>query len=132
MYLASLFHDLNHVQVFGEEGDRLMCHPHFHRNIEPKIQHLQKESKNKTLGTEVMNDIQVFQYVVTQKSFECDFQALEDKYLKNVSYNNLERTALVEFFQYFRKQWGPGSPVCLWFEHAHPWHVSHNQVIIYT
>ena len=114
-------------EVFGEHGDRLMCYPHVHRNIEPKIKTLKKQSDNQLIGKQVLEDIETFQWIVTKKSFEIDFQALEDKYLKNSSYNNKEKAALISFFCYLRKQWGPGSPVYLWFEHGNPWSVSHNQ-----
>jgi hypothetical protein len=102
-----------------------MCWPHVHRNVEKKITTLKVTSENPKLGTDVMDDIEILQWTSTKKNFESDYNAMEDKYLKG-SYNVKETQALKEFFSYFRLQWGPGSPVGNWFEHSHPYHVSHN------
>ena len=102
-----------------------MCWPHVHKNVVPQIKTLKKSSGSDKLGKEVLDDIETFQWVVTQKSFEVDYNALEDKYLKG-NYNPKEKQALIDFFSYFRDQWGPQSKVRFWFEHANPWHVGHN------
>ena len=94
--------------------------------MEPKIKALSKAADNVKLGKEVLEDIHVFQWIVSKKSYDIDYQALEDKYLKGNNFNEKEKTALLDFFDYFRKQWGPGSKVKNWFEHANPYHIGHN------
>ena len=68
--------------MFGDEGKRLMCWPHVHKNVVPQIKSLKKSSGSDKLGKEVLDDIETFQWVVTQKSFEVDYNALKDKNLK--------------------------------------------------
>ena len=103
-----------------------MCWPHVNRNVEPRIKALGKAADNMKLANEVFDDIHTFQWIVSLNSYEKDFNTLEDKYLKSLIYNEKERKALADFFAYFREQWGPSSKVKNWFEHAHPWHISHN------
>ena len=89
--------------MFGDEGKR-----HVHKNVVPQIKSLKKSSGSDKLGKKVLDDIETFQWVVTQKSFEVDYNALKDKYLKG-NYNPKEKKALIDFFSYFRDQWGPQS-----------------------
>ena len=91
----------------------------------PQIKSLKKSSGNDKLAKDVLNDIEIFQWVVIVKSFEVDYNSLEDKYLKG-KYNTREQEALVDFFSYFRDQWGPQSKVRFWLEHANPWLFGHN------
>ena len=112
--------------MFGSSGKRLQCWPHVNRNVEPRIKALAKAADNAKLGKEVLEDIHAFQWIVSKKSYDIDFQALEDKYLKGNGFNEKEKTALLDFFEYFRKQWGPDSKVKNWFEHANPYHIGHN------
>ena len=74
-----------------------MCWPHVHKNVVPQIKSLRKYSGNDKLAKEVFDDIETFQWVVTVKSFDVDYNSLEDKYLKG-NYNEREKEALVAFF----------------------------------
>ena len=66
--------------------------------MEPKIKALSKAADNVKLGKEVLEDIHVFQWIVSKKSYDIDYQALEDKYLKGNNFNEKEKTALLDFF----------------------------------
>ena len=104
-----------------------MCWPHVNRKIKPRLVTLKSSSGNKDLAREVLEDIETFQWIVSVRSYEADFKALEDKYLEERESTEKEEEALVEFFDYFRKQWGPESKVKNWFEQANPFHVGNNQ-----
>ena len=84
--------------MFGSSGKRLQCWPHVNRNVEPRIKALAKAADNAKLGKEVLEDIHAFQWIVSKKSYDIDFQALEDKYLKGNGFNEKEKTALLDFF----------------------------------
>ena len=113
-------------QVFGLAGRRLMCWPHVNRKLKPRLVKLKTDSGSKDLAREVLEDIETFQWVVSLESYEVDFKALEDKYLKKEC-SEKEQEALEQFFDYFREQWGPDSKVKNWFEHAFPYHIGNNQ-----
>ena len=81
-------------------------------------------------------DINTFAYLQdlqwschSEKTFVVVFHLLEKKYIVERKNSVKEAEALVNFFDYFREQWGPGSPVFRWYEGAYPWSVSHNQGI---
>ena len=59
-----------------------MCWPHVNRKLRPRLVQLKSSSGNKDLATEVLEDIETFQWVVSVASFDTDFKALEDKYLE--------------------------------------------------
>ena len=104
-----------------------MCWPHVNRKLRPRLVQLKSSSGNKDLATEVLEDIETFQWVVSVASFDTDFKALEDKYLEERVSTAKESEALIEFFHYFREQWGPDSKVKNWFEQAFPFHIGNNQ-----
>ena len=104
-----------------------MCWPHVNRKLRPRLVQLKSSSGNKDLATEVLEDIETFQWVVSVASFDTDFKALEDKYLEERMSTAKESEALIEFFHYFREQWGPDSKVKNWFEQAFPFHIGNNQ-----
>ena len=113
-------------EIFGSDGVRLMCWPHTHRNIVPRMSGIRKLNKN--LCQDLLNDVKMLQWSChSQNTFEIVFDLLENKYLTEKRTTRTEAEALSEFFTYFREQWGPGSPVSRWYEGAHPWHVFHNQ-----
>ena len=71
-------------------------------------------------------DIYNLQWSATNDDFEILFDDLEAKYLSESNSHVLkeeEKAALETFFSYFRKVWGPASPIHRWFEGAHPYHV---------
>ena len=84
-----------------------MCWLHVNRKIKPRLVTLKSSSGNKDLAREVLEDIETFQWIVSVRSYEADFKALEDKYLEERESTEKEEEALVEFFDYFRQQWGP-------------------------
>ena len=79
-----------------------MCWPHVNRNVEPRIKALGKAADITNLANEVLDDIHTCQCVVTLNSYEKDFNALEDKYLKSPIYKEKESRALADVFAYFR------------------------------
>ena len=104
-----------------------MCWPHVNRKLKPRLVKLKSDSGSKDLAREVLEDIETFQWVVSLEGYEVDFQALEDKYLKDRKSTEKENEALQDFFEYFREQWGPESKVKFWFEQAFPFHIGNNQ-----
>ena len=104
------------IQVFGGAGTRLMCWLHVNRQLRPRLMTLKKSSGNNDLAKEVLEDIEIFQWIVSVSSFEVDFKSLEEKYLVESESTEKEQEALEEFFGYFREQWGPDSKVKNWFE----------------
>ena len=106
-----------------------MCYPHVHAKVEHRIKTLKKESDNEELAKKVLHDIETYQWIVSKKSYEIDYNSLENKYLNEDKYKQKEREALADFFAYFREQWGPNSKCKYWFEHAFPFHIGHNMGI---
>ena len=104
-----------------------MCWPHVNRQLRPRLMTLKKSSGNNDLAKEVLEDIEIFQWIVSVSSFEVDFKSLEEKYLVERESTEKEQEALEEFFGYFREQWGPDSKVNNWFEQAFPYQVGNNQ-----
>ena len=67
------------------------------KTLFPQIKSLKKSSGSDKLGKEVLDDIEKFQWFVTQKSFEVDYNSLEDKYLKG-NYNPKGKKRFNRFF----------------------------------
>jgi hypothetical protein len=63
--------------------------------------------------------------VQSEEEFEKVYNLLEEKYLGG-DYSEEELQKMNVFFSYFRKQWGPGSPLFRWYEGANPYHCSNN------
>ena len=115
------------VEVFSEDGIRLMCWPHVYRNLGPKLSQLRKI--NKSLAESVLEDIEFLQWAAVKESFEYLFKLLEKKYVEDSTLTDKERDECCMFFDYFREQWGPNSHVHRWYEAAYPWGIGSNQGI---
>ena len=112
-------------EVFGNDVVRLMCWTYVYRCYSKKLASIKKVSKD--LAMKVDNDLHKIQWMCQiEEKFGVVFQLLEDKFLLG-QINEQEMEKLTEFFDYFRKQWGPGSHVSKWYEGAHPFHPGHNQ-----
>ena len=100
-----------------------MCWSHVYKNLIPQLKSV--STHNKTISDNIMLDIVNLQWsVLNEASFRKAFKLLENKYLDK--HDIVLNAVLAQFFSYMRKQW-VDSPVCRWFEGAHPWEISNNQ-----
>jgi hypothetical protein len=75
----------------------------------------------------MMADIKTLQWMMqTDVEFQLCIKLLV-KHYSNLKLPKDIKKAVVEFFDYFVKQWGPGSHVQNWFAGANPFGVSNNQ-----
>ena len=103
---------------------RLMCWPHTYKNYSKQLAPIKKI--NKMLAKDDDNNIQNMQWMVqSEEEFSKVFLMLEEKYLGG-DYTEEELQNLKVFFSYFRKQWGPGSPVFRWYKGANLYSCSNN------
>ena len=109
----------------GGESARLMCWPHVHRNLEPKYKHLRALDKN--IASKLQKSIEDLQWASeTREHFLFATKLLKDKYMEIVTDCRLTQ-ALEEFFNYLSSTWIDSSESS-WFEGAHPYGASNNQV----
>ena len=102
-----------------------MCWPHVHRNLEPQLKHLR--ALNKNLATKLQKDIENCQWgSETKESFLAAASLLREKYLDEETDSATEK-ALTDFFNYLSSTW-INSSESGWFEGAHPYGASNNQV----
>ena len=111
-------------EVFDlETCTRLMCWPHVHRNIVPKLKSV--SVLDKALANDILHDIENLQWsVLNEKSFRKVLSLLEKKHLDNQ--NPDLKVPLKVFFDYMRAIW-VDSRGFRWYEGANPWGVSNNQ-----
>ena len=80
------------------------------------------------MGNTIMADIKSLHWsAINEESFRRAYDLLEKNYLTKELDDKLQ-DAVQDFFSYFRVQWAE-SPVSGWWEGAHPWEVSKNQVL---
>ena len=115
------------IQVFGEEGIRLMCWAHVFRNVRPKLAAIRKA--NLALGESILADIESIQWMAqSEAEFDVVCNQLKSHYLEQ-ELSERERTLVTDFMDYFLSQWGPGSHTAQWYAGAHPFSLTNNQVI---
>ena len=103
---------------------RLMCWSHTHRAIVPQM----KKIKNKDIEKSLLKDIEEIQWSANMDTFDNMIDLVEEKYVKNKTYDSSVIESLEEFFSYFRSTW-VHSKEKYWFEGAHPFGSSNNQGI---
>ena len=109
----------------GDENSQLMCWPQVSRNLDPQLKHLR--AVNKTLATKLQKDIENFQWGSESKeSFLAASSLLKEKYLESET-DCATKKALNDFFNYLSSTW-INSSESGWFEGAHPYGASNNQV----
>ena len=110
---------IREVFGLGEGGSvRLMCWSHVYRCYSTKLAPIKKV--NKDLAKSIDMDIQNIQWMSqTEEEFKTVYTLLEQKYLEG-PYQ--EQVQIQGFFDYFRLQWGPDSPVSRWYEGSYPFH----------
>ena len=115
------------IQVFGEEGVRLMCWAHVFRNIRPKLAAIRKA--NPALGASMLADVESIQWMAQS---EAEFNLVCQQYKEHYEQQQLseeERKLVTDFMTYFLAQWGPGSHAAQWYAGAHPFSLTNNQVL---
>ena len=102
-----------------------MCWPHVHRNLEPHFKHLR--AVNKEIAASLQKDIEELQWASEgRENFLSAFNQLKEKYHEKELDCNVQK-ALEDFFLYLSSTW-INSSESAWFEGAHPYGASNNQV----
>ena len=113
----------------GGEDSRLMCWPHVSRNLDPQLRRIRAVNNN--LATKLEKDIEDCQWgSESRESFLASSSLLRDKYLE-LETDVATKKALNDFFDYLSSTWIDSSESG-WFEGAHPYGSSNNQVRHYS